>query len=105
MAAKSSIFQFGRRIPINPLTTLPFTSNGGINFTGSEFNDTLAWRFPKELENTEIAFDIEGLLSTTHMSQTTFWETRVLPFEARLSQKLEPCGDPSGGDKKKKKKK
>jgi hypothetical protein len=29
-----SIWKFGRRVPINPLAQLPFTSEGGINFTG-----------------------------------------------------------------------
>lgn len=107
MAAKTSIWQFGRRIPINPLFTLPFTTQGGVNFTGSEFPDTLTWRFPKEMENEMVVFNIEGVASTTHLMQTqsTFWETRVVPFEVKLEQKLEPCGEPGGGDKKKKKKK
>lgn len=102
---KKSIWQFGKRVPINPLLVLPFGTNGGVNFTGSEFDDTISWRFANELENTMVAFNVEGQVHTTYITQDTFWETRVVPFELKLEQKLEPCGDPSGGDKKKKKKK
>ena len=102
---RKSIWQFGKRIPVNPLMVLPFGTNGGINFTGTEFDDTLSWRFANELENTMVQFNIEGQVHTTHITQDTFWETRVVPFEVKLEQKLEPCGDPLGGDKKKKKKK
>lgn len=102
---KKSIWQFGKRIPINPLLVLPFGTNGGVNFTGSEFDDSLSWRFSKELENTMVAFNVEGQVHTTYITQNTFWETRVVPFEVKLEQKLEPCGDPAAGDKKKKKKK
>jgi hypothetical protein len=104
-ATKSSIWQFGRRIPINPLMVLPFGTNGGVNFTGSEFDDTISWRFAKSLEDTMLQFNVEGQVHTTYITQDRFWETRVVPFEVKLEQKLEPCGDPSGGDKKKKKKK
>lgn len=102
---KKSIWQFGKRIPVNPLMVLPFGTNGGVNFTGTEFTDTLSWRFAKDLENTMVMFNIEGQVSTTYITQDTFWETRVVPFETKLEQKLEPCGDPAAGDKKKKKKK
>ena len=103
--AKTSIWQFGRRVPVNPLMVLPFGTNGGVNFTGSEFDDTIAWRFTKDMENQNVQFHIEGQVHTTHITQDRFWETRVVPFEVMLEQKLEACGDPSGGDKKKKKKK
>lgn len=102
---KKSIWQLGKRVPINPLMVLPFGTNGGVNFTGTEFDDTIAWRFSKDLENTTVQFNVEGQIHTTFITQDTFWETRVVPFEVRVEQKLEPCGDPSGGDKKKKKKK
>lgn len=102
---KKSIWQFGKRVPMNPLLVLPFGTNGGVNFTGTEFDDTLSWRFPKELENTDALFNIEGLVHTTYITQDTFWETRMVPFELQVEQKLEPCGDAMGADKKKKKKK
>lgn len=102
---KKSIWQFGKRVPVNPLLVLPFGTNGGVNFTGTEFDDTLSWRFPKELENTDALFNIEGLVHTTYITQDTFWETRMVPFELQVEQKLEPCGDAAGADKKKKKKK
>lgn len=102
---KKSIWQFGKRVPINPLLVLPFGTNGGVNFTGTEFDDTLSWRFASELENTMVQFNVEGQVHTTHITQDTFWETRVVPFEVKLEQKLEPLSDPAAGDKKKKKKK
>lgn len=102
---KKSIWQFGKRVPINPLMVLPFGTNGGVNFTGTEFDDTISWRFSKDLENKTVAFNVEGQVHTTHITQDTFWETRVVPFEVKLEQKLEACGDPMGADKKKKKKK
>lgn len=102
---KKSIWQFGKRIPVNPLLVLPFGTNGGVNFTGTEFEDTLSWRFSNDMENQDVQFNIEGQVHTTHITQDTFWETRVVPFEVKLEQKLEPCGDPAGADKKKKKKK
>ncbi|CAK9225804.1 unnamed protein product [Sphagnum troendelagicum] len=102
---KRSIWQFGKRVPVNPLSVLPFASNGGVNFTSGEFSDTLAWRYPKDLENTIVVFNVVGRIHTTYITQDTFWETRVMPFECKVEQKLEPCGEPLGGDKKKKKKK
>lgn len=102
---KKSIWQFGKRVPVNPLLVLPFGTNGGVNFTGTEFDDTLSWRFSNELENTMVQFNVEGQVHTTYITQNTFWETRTVPFEVKLEQKLEPTGDPAGGDKKKKKKK
>lgn len=105
LETKKSIWQFGKRAPINPLLVLPFGTNGGVNFSGTEFDDTLSWRFPKELENTDALFNIEGVVHTTYITQDAFWETRMVPFELQVQQKLEPCGDPMGADKKKKKKK
>lgn len=102
---KKSIWQFGKRMPINPLAVLPLGTNGGVHFTGAEYDDTLSWRFPKELENTNAVFNVEGVVHTTFITQDTFWETRMVPFELQVDQKLEPCGDPAGLDKKKKKKK
>jgi hypothetical protein len=84
---------------------LPFGTNGGVNFTGSEFDDTLSWRFSKDLEGQTVQFNVEGEVHTTHITKNRFWETRVVPFEVTLEQKLEACGDPNAGDKKKKKKK
>jgi len=46
-----------------------------------------------------------GRVHTTYITQDTFWETRMMPFECKVEQKLEPCGEPLGADKKKKKKK
>jgi hypothetical protein len=103
--AKRSIWQFGKRVPLNPLLVLPFGSNGGVQFTASEYSDTLAWRYPKDLENTTLMFNIVGRVHTTYITQDTFWETRMMPFECKVEQKLEPCGEPLGADKKKKKKK
>ncbi|XP_024380944.1 uncharacterized protein [Physcomitrium patens] len=102
---KKSIWQFGKRSPINPLAVLPLGTNGGVHFTGTEYDDTLSWRFPKELENTDALFNVEGVVHTTYITQDTFWETRMVPFELQVEQKLEPCGDALGADKKKKKKK
>jgi hypothetical protein len=90
---------------LNPLLVLPFGSNGGVQFTASEYSDTLAWRYPKDLENTTLMFNIMGRVHTTYITQDTFWETRMMPFECKVEQKLEPCGEPLGADKKKKKKK
>ncbi|KAG0615104.1 hypothetical protein M758_5G014400 [Ceratodon purpureus] len=102
---KKSIWQFGKRVPVNPLLVLPFGTNGGVNFTGTEFDDTLSWRFSNDLEGQMVQFNVEGQVHTTHITQDTFWETRAVPFEVKLEQKLEACGDPAGADKKKKKKK
>lgn len=103
-ATKRSIWHFGKRVPVNPLLVLPFGTNGGVNFTGSEFDDTLSWRFSNDLEGQTVQFNVEGEVHTTHITKKRFWETRVVPFEVTLEQKLEACGDPNAGDKKKKKK-
>jgi hypothetical protein len=85
---KSSIWQFGKRIPENPLQELPFASDGSVNFTASEFSYVMAWRYPRDLKDTTLVFNIEGCVHTT-CTQAPFWETRMMPFKCQLEQKLE----------------
>jgi len=85
---KSSIWQFGKRIPENPLQELPFASDGSVNFTASQFSNVMAWRYPRELENTTLVFNIVGCVHTT-CTQAPFWETRMMLFKGQLEQKLE----------------
>jgi hypothetical protein len=85
---KSSIWRFGKRIPENPLQESPFASNGSVNFIASQFSNTMAWRYPKDLENTNLVFNIVGSVHTT-CTQAPFWETRMMPFKGQLEQKLE----------------
>lgn len=47
MAQSNSMWKWGRRVPSNPLDQLPFTSEGGVQFTGTEFGDSMLWRFPR----------------------------------------------------------
>jgi hypothetical protein len=85
---KSSKWQLGKRIPGNPLQELPFASDGSVNFTAEQFSNVMAWRYPRDLENTTLVFNIVGCVHTT-CTQAPFWETRMMPFEAELEQKLE----------------
>jgi hypothetical protein len=85
---KSSIWQFGKRIPENPLQELPFASDGSVNFTAEQFSNVMAWRYPRNLENTTLVFNIVGRVHTT-CTQAPFWETRMMPFKCQLEQKLE----------------
>ncbi len=99
---KSSIWQFGKRIPENPLQELPFASDGSVNFTAEQFSNVMAWRYPKDLENTTLGFNIVCHVHTTCI-QAPFWETRMMRFKCQLEQKLEAWGK-TLGDKKEKKK-
>jgi hypothetical protein len=85
---KSSIWQFGKRIPENPLQELPFASNGSVNFTAEQFSNVMAWRYPRDLKDTTLVFNIVGCVHTT-CTQPPFWETRMMPFKCQLEQKLE----------------
>jgi hypothetical protein len=85
---KSSRWQFGKRIPENPLQQLPFASDGSVNFTAEQFSNVMAWRYPREFENTTLVFNIVGHVHTTCI-QAPFWETRMMPFKCQLEQKLE----------------
>ncbi len=85
---KRSIWQFGKGIPENPLQELPFASDGSVNFTGEQFSNVMAWRYPKDLENTTLVFNIVGCVHTT-CTRAPFWETRMMPFKCQLEQKLE----------------
>ncbi|CAM6043723.1 unnamed protein product [Sphagnum compactum] len=85
---KSSRWQLGKRIPENPLQELPFASDGSVNFTASQFSNVMAWRYPRDLENTTLVFNIVGCVHTT-CTQAPFWETRMMPFKGQLEQKLE----------------
>jgi hypothetical protein len=84
---KSSLRQFGKRIPENPLQELPFASDGSVNFTAEQFGNVMAWRYPRDLENTTLVFNIVGCVHTT-CTQAPFWETRMMPFKCQLEQKL-----------------
>ncbi|CAK9216479.1 unnamed protein product [Sphagnum troendelagicum] len=85
---KSSNWQFGKRIPENPLQELPFASDGSVNFTAEQFSNVMAWRYPRDLENTTLVFNIVGCVHTT-CTQAPFWETRMMPFKGQVEQKLE----------------
>ncbi|CAK9218404.1 unnamed protein product [Sphagnum troendelagicum] len=85
---KSSIWQFGKRIPENPLQELPFASDGSVNFTAEQFSNVMAWRYPRDLKDTTLVFNIVGCVHTT-CTQPPFWETRMMPFKCQLEQKLE----------------
>ncbi|CAM6014006.1 unnamed protein product [Sphagnum balticum] len=84
---KRSIWQFGNRTPTNPAQELPFASDGSVNFTAEEFSNVMEWRYPIELENKDVLFNIVGRVSTT-CTQAPFWETRIMPFECQLKQNL-----------------
>jgi hypothetical protein len=85
---KSLKWQFGKRIPENPLQELPFASDGSVNFTAEQFSNVMAWRYPRDLQDSTLVFNIVGSVHTT-CTQDPFWETRKMPFKCQLEQKLE----------------
>ncbi|CAK9190848.1 unnamed protein product [Sphagnum jensenii] len=90
--AKKSILLWSDNIPANPVQQLPFASDWSVNFSPP---DTFTWRFPKVFENTSQEFRIEGRMYITYITninQHMVWETRMMPFECKLEQKLAPCG-------------
>jgi hypothetical protein len=106
MAESTSIWRFGKRVPAHPLSQLPFTSEGGVIFSGSSFDDTLIWRLPKTMEGTKLKWRIEGHIHSSFITQR-YWETRKLVFNGNLDEKLIPLvvkdKDGDKGDKKEKK--
>jgi hypothetical protein len=106
MAESTSIWRFGKRVPAHPLSQLPFTSEGGVIFSGSSFDDTLIWRLPKKMEGTKLKWRIEGHIHSSFITQR-YWETRKLVFNGNLDEKLIPLvvkdKDGDKGDKKEKK--
>ncbi len=106
MAESTSIWRFGKRVPAHPLSQLPFTSEGGVIFSGSSFDDTLIWRLPKNMEGTKLKWRIEGHIHSSFITQR-YWETRKLVFNGNLDEKLIPLvvkdKDGDKGDKKEKK--
>ncbi len=109
MAESTSIWRFGKRVPAHPLSQLPLTSEGGVIFSGSSFDDTLIWRLPKKMEGTKLKWQIEGHIHSSFITQR-YWETRKLVFNGNLDEKLIPLvvkdkdGDKGDkGDKKEKK--
>ncbi|CAK9866237.1 unnamed protein product [Sphagnum jensenii] len=106
MAESTSIWRFGKRVPAHPLSQLPFTSEGGVIFSGSSFDDTLIWRLPMKMEGTKLKWRIEGHIHSSFITQR-YWETRKLVFNGNLDEKLVPLvvkdKDGDKGDKKEKK--
>ncbi|CAK9207809.1 unnamed protein product [Sphagnum troendelagicum] len=106
MAESTSIWRFGKRVPAHPLSQLPFTSEGGVIFSGSSFDDTLIWRLPMKMEGTKLKWRIEGHIHSSFITQC-YWETRKLVFNGNLDEKLVPLvvkdKDGDKGDKKEKK--
>lgn len=66
MAQSNSMWKWGRRVPSNPLDQLPFTSEGGVQFTGTEFTDSMLWRFPMTREGTKLRWRIAGEVYSTY---------------------------------------
>ncbi|CAM6067094.1 unnamed protein product [Sphagnum tenellum] len=69
MAESTSIWRFGKRVPAHPLSQLPFTSEGGVIFSGSSFDDTLIWRLPMKMEGTKLKWRIEGHIHSSFITQ------------------------------------
>jgi len=87
MAEVSRLWKFGRRVPVHPLAELPFTSEGGINFTSVSHDDTLMWRFPTSMDGKELRWTITGEFHST-FTTTRFWETRMAVFSGIIQEKL-----------------
>lgn len=98
MAESSSNWKWGRRVPGNPLDQLPFTSEGGVIFTGSEFVDTMMWRFPKTMEGKKLRWSIEGQIHST-FTTSRYFETRVASFCGDIEEKLKPLEEKKDKDK------
>ncbi|KAG0580915.1 hypothetical protein KC19_4G210300 [Ceratodon purpureus] len=87
MAETNSRWNWARRTPGNPLDELPFTSEGGIIFTGSEFADTMMWRFPKSMEGKRLRWSIEGQIHST-FTTSRYFETRMASFQGDIEERL-----------------
>lgn len=98
MAETSSKWRFGRRVPDNPLHELPFTSEGGVIFTATEFDDTMIWRFPKHMEGTKLRWNIEGQIHSTYTT-SRYFETRMASFCGDIEEKLKALEVKAKGDK------
>ncbi|KAG0620715.1 hypothetical protein M758_4G237800 [Ceratodon purpureus] len=86
---RNSKWRFGSLMPSNPLDELPFTSEGGVNFTNAEFDDTMIWRFPKHMEGKKMRWNIEGHFHSTYVTARSF-ETRMATFLGTIEEPLEP---------------
>ena len=86
-ADRTSLWRFAKRIPVNPLDELPFTSEGGVIFTNAEFDDTMIWRFPKHMDGSKLRWSIEGEIHCTYTSNRYF-ETRMASFCGDIEEKL-----------------
>jgi hypothetical protein len=98
MAETSSKWRFGRRVPDNPLHELPFTSEGGVIFTATEFDDTMIWRFPKHMEGTKLRWNIEGQIHSTYTT-SRYFETRMASFCGDIEEALKVLEVKAKGDK------
>lgn len=98
MADTNSKWNWGRRVPGNPLDELPFTSEGGVIFTGNEFTDTMMWRFPKSMEGKRLRWTIAGQIHST-FTTSRYFETRVASFSGEIDERLRPMEDTKGKDK------
>ena len=98
MAETGSKWRFGRRVPDNPLHELPFTSEGGVIFTATEFDDTMIWRFPKHMEGTKLRWNIEGQIHSTYTT-SRYFETRMASFCGDIEEKLKALEVKAKGDK------
>lgn len=66
MAQSNSMFKWGRRVPSNPLDQLPFTSEGGVQFTNTQYTDSMLWRFPRTRDGTKLRWRIAGEVYLTY---------------------------------------
>ncbi|KAG0624227.1 hypothetical protein M758_3G232600 [Ceratodon purpureus] len=98
MNETNSTWKWGRRVPGNPLDQLPFTSEGGVIFTGNEFADTMMWRFPKSMEDKKLRWSIQGQIHST-FTTSRYFETRVASFSGDIEERLKPLEDKKDKDK------
>ncbi|XP_024396990.1 uncharacterized protein [Physcomitrium patens] len=87
MADSNSMWRWGRRVTSNPLDGLPFTSEGGVQFTSGEFSDTMMWRFPKKREGRKLRWRIEGEVCMTYTT-SRYFETRKAQFCGEIEEPL-----------------
>ncbi|KAG0581223.1 hypothetical protein KC19_4G233800 [Ceratodon purpureus] len=88
MVERDSKRRVGRLMPSNPLDELPFTREGGVNFTNAEFDDTMIWRFPKHMEGTKMRWNIEVQIHSTYTT-TRYFETRMATCCGDIEESLE----------------
>ena len=98
MVESNSVWKFGRRVPGNPLDQLPFTSEGGVQFTGTEFADTMIWRFPTSMVGKKLRWSIAGQIHST-FTTSRYFETRVASFSGDIEEPLVPLEDKKDKDK------